>query len=89
MTIQTTTTYKIIIPLEFEFTEEDLTYECCGPHENTVKIFEPLDHLYGLCESDFKDFAFGVGEMISKILEKKMKEREVKEITPKQLELFK
>ena len=30
-----------------------------------------------------------VGEMISEILEKEMKKREVKEITPKQLELIK
>jgi len=89
MTIQTTTTHKIIIPLEFEFTEEDLTIECCGPDENEEIVEEPLEHLYGWCESDFKRFSIMVGEMISEILEKEMKKREVKEITPKQLELIK
>ncbi len=90
MTIQTTTTHKIIIPLEFEFTEEDLTIECFGPDENTEEIVEePLQHLYGWCESDFKRFSISVGEMISEILEKEIKKREVKEITPKQLELIK
>ena len=47
MTIQATTTHKIIIPLEFEFTEEDLTIECCGPDENEEIVEEPLQHLYG------------------------------------------
>ena len=89
MTIQTTTTHKIIIPLEFEFTEEDLTIECCGPDENEEIVEEPLEHLYGWCESDFKRFSISMGEMISEILEKEMKKREVKEITPKQLELIK